>query len=401
LTATWSLTKLAGVQRRSKELGLRLLLLLGSLTVCIGLTEIALRIAGVSYPCFFYTVDRWRGGALMPGARGWYRDEGRAFIEINMDGLRDREHAIDKDGDVFRIAVLGDSYAEALQVPLEQTFWSVLGERLKVCRRFVGRDVEVINFGVAGYGTAQELSTLRHYVWKYEPDLVLLAFTTGNDVRNNSRELEPDQGRLFFDLINGELVPDYSFRERIADPQVLASKLRIINRSRLLQTVMRARQLLAQRRHQQALQDTNPSSPADIGLDDQVYLESEDSRWREAWQLSEAIITQTAAEVRQRGAAFLVVVLSNPAQVHPDPTIEQTLLDRLGVEDLFHAERRLTALGAEQGFPVVTLSPEMRQRARDTGTFFHGFGAHLGEGHWNQAGHQLAGELIAAAICTD
>jgi hypothetical protein len=384
---------------RLQEIGVKLLLLAGGLLVAMVLTEIGLRIGGVSYPNFFYTVDEWRGGALMPGASGWYRDEGEAYIEISSDGLRDREHVLDKASGVYRIAVLGDSYAEALQVPLEQTFWSVLAEQLRLCPRSAGSEIEVINFGVSGYGTAQELSTLRHYVWKYQPDLVLLAFTTGNDIRNNSRQLEPDQGRLFYDLVEGELIPDYSFRERLPDPRTLNAKLRIINRSRLLQTVMRARQLMAERRQQEALLDAESDRPADIGLDDQIYLEPADPAWNDAWQLTEAIISQIAHEVGSRGADFLLVVLSNPIQVHPDPDIEQELLDRLGVEDLFHAERRLTALGEQQGFPVITLAPLIRERARTTGTMFHGFGDQLGQGHWNQAGHQLAGELIAARLC--
>ncbi|HVT18767.1 MAG TPA: hypothetical protein VHQ90_21610 [Thermoanaerobaculia bacterium] len=53
---------------------------------------------------------------------------------------------------------------------------------------------------MAGYGTAQELLTLRHEVWRYAPDLVLLAFYTGNDVRNNERRLEQDPSRPYFIL---------------------------------------------------------------------------------------------------------------------------------------------------------------------------------------------------------
>ena len=73
---------------------------------------------------------------------------------------------------------------------MEDTFWSVMERELGQCALFAGRRVEVINFGVSGYGTVQELMTLRHYVWDYDPDVVVLAFTTGNDVRNNLRALE-------------------------------------------------------------------------------------------------------------------------------------------------------------------------------------------------------------------
>ena len=52
----------------------------------------------------------------------------------------------------------GDSFAEALQVPMEDTFWAILEREIKECTAVAGREPEV-NFGVSGYGTAQELIT--------------------------------------------------------------------------------------------------------------------------------------------------------------------------------------------------------------------------------------------------
>ena len=118
------------------------------------LAEVALRAAGYSFP-EFYATDERRGFALRPGAAGWYRKEGAAYVRVNSDGLRDREHAREKPPDTFRVAVVGDSYAEALQVEQEAAFWAVMERRLQACAaQFAGgRRVEVINFGVSGYGT--------------------------------------------------------------------------------------------------------------------------------------------------------------------------------------------------------------------------------------------------------
>jgi hypothetical protein len=44
--------------------------------------------------------------------------EGNSFVEVNRDGLRDREHSRIKPAETLRIAVLGDSYAEALAIPI-------------------------------------------------------------------------------------------------------------------------------------------------------------------------------------------------------------------------------------------------------------------------------------------
>ena len=110
--------------------------------------------------------------------------DGHFWVEINSDGLRGPEIPLQHPPGTFRIALLGDSFMEAFEVPFEKTVGEVLGRRLSTLR---GTPVEVLNFGVGGYGTAQEELTLRHEVWKYSPDLVLLAVTTGNDISDNYR----------------------------------------------------------------------------------------------------------------------------------------------------------------------------------------------------------------------
>src|SRR6185436_5246070 len=113
--------------------------------------EVALRLGGYSAP-EFYSLDYSRGYALRPETEGWFRREGVAYVRINSDGLRDREHSIAKPQDVVRIALLGDSYAEALSVAEQETFWSVMERKLQECGAFAGKRVEVLNFGVSGYG---------------------------------------------------------------------------------------------------------------------------------------------------------------------------------------------------------------------------------------------------------
>ena len=78
--------------------------------------------------------------------------------------------------------------------------------RLADCPLLKGRRVEALNFGVDGYGTAQELVTLREKVWAYQPDIVVLAVFLGNDVRNNSATLEGNLCRPFYIERDGKLM---------------------------------------------------------------------------------------------------------------------------------------------------------------------------------------------------
>ena len=94
--------------------------------------------------------------------------------------------------------------------------------------------VEVINFGVSGFGTIQEWQMLEHYVGDYAPDLVLLAFLPGNDVRNNSRQLESDHRRPFAELNDGKL--QLRVRPTRVSPMLMkqASTARSLHRRRLM-----------------------------------------------------------------------------------------------------------------------------------------------------------------------
>src|SRR6266487_1384879 len=122
------------IQRRS------LLVIIGLLLGAI-IGEIGLRVAGYSYP-EFYMLDESRGYQLRPGREGWYSKEGESYIRINSDGLRDREHARAKPENTLRIAVIGDSYPEALPVSTEEAFWAVMEKQLQQCGAFPGKNIE-------------------------------------------------------------------------------------------------------------------------------------------------------------------------------------------------------------------------------------------------------------------
>jgi len=411
------------VKRRRRRA--RLLLVVGSVLFSLVVIEIGLRIYGFSYPDF-YVVDEQRGYALKPGAEGWFRKEGEAYIRINSDGLRDREHIKLKPPNTLRIAVLGDSYTEALQVPFENSFCAVLERNLRECSVSPGREVEVINFGVGGYGTAQEFITLREHVWGYSPDIVLLAVTTQNDVTENSAKLRNRVQAPYYVYRDGKLVLDESFKNskgfRLRQSPLNRIATWISDHSRVVQAVSegsRGLRILWQTRRARsnpsaALPQANPSagspqgkSPpgdlvaksAELGIDNLIYLEPNDAAWNEAWQVTEGLILAMRDEVKSKDAKLLVVTLSNGPQVLPDSRARELFMQRFGVKDLFYPDHRIETLGQREGFPVITLAPEFQAYAQQHNVFLHGFGEDVGNGHWNQVGHRVGGELVAQKIC--
>src|SRR3974390_965105 len=194
----------------------RELILAAAVLVTIPLVvEASLGISRRQFQPELYEPNRDRGWILRPGVSGMVAVETRQYVRINSPGFRDEKRAYDKPTNTIRIAVLGNSWTEALQVPLEKTYTAVLQQELTKRACFGERQVEGLNFGVAGYSTAQELLTLQQEVWKYHPDEVLLAFYPARDIANNMRELNnasnPEQSPYFV-VRGGKLVFDDSFR---------------------------------------------------------------------------------------------------------------------------------------------------------------------------------------------
>ena len=127
--------------RMLRRFALNLALLTLSVILALACVEIGLRIAGVAYPSWvdvarFQAPDPYMGIAARAGSQFEWRLENDNFVRISNQGLHDFEHSRQKPPNTFRIAVLGDSYAEALQVPVEKNFSSVMQQQLQACPGF-------------------------------------------------------------------------------------------------------------------------------------------------------------------------------------------------------------------------------------------------------------------------
>lgn len=106
---------------------------------------------------------------LVPGAAGsvW-----GTSVQINSLGLRDREYSPKKPPGVYRILALGDSITfgnyVAAREPYPEQLEGMLG-------RLPGR-FEVLNLGLGGYDTLNEVALLEHKGLALQPDMVVVGF---------------------------------------------------------------------------------------------------------------------------------------------------------------------------------------------------------------------------------
>lgn len=97
------------------------------------------------------------------------------YKDINSFGMRDKEIDLNEIKYLYKIAVIGDSHTYSTNVKnIEDTFPYHLEEHLN--KNMGQRRVKVLNFGVPGYNTAQELEVLQSKALAFQPKLVILQY---------------------------------------------------------------------------------------------------------------------------------------------------------------------------------------------------------------------------------
>lgn len=362
-----------------------------SLVTSLALAELAVRVLGLTDPAF-REPDGTLGWRPVAGAHGRWRREGDADVFITQHGFRGVAVAPGEPAaGTLRVALVGDSYVEARQVALEATIGARLRGELEAC---VGGPVEVLAFGVSGYGTAQEYLLYRERIAAYHPDLVVLAFLSGNDVSDNHPALQGGaSGRPFFSVgPDDTLVLDASFR--------VSEAFRARAEESWLTSIVRSSRLV---RALDALGGHgNGAVRGEVGLSDEVYAPPATDVWRDAWDRTEALLRHYARDVRADGAGFAVVTLSNASQVDPDPEVRERFRRDVHAESLDYPDARIAAAGARDGYRVLALAPALRAYAEVHHTQLHGFAnTAMGTGHWNETGHAQASSQLARWLCAE
>ena len=300
----------------------------------------------------------------------------RIRVVTNSLGFRDRERQPGRTA-ARRVVVLGDSFAAALSVAFDDTF-------PQVCERHLGRlspgSWEVLNFGVAGFGTAQELLAYREYGRRFHPEVVVLCFFSGNDVSDNSSELSSNP-RVYFRLgAKGRLErePEARLRRSTSSWLNLHSRFYLWQKAQThkLEQLVKAKVVV------------NPVN--------RVFAVSDDPKLERAWAITRRLVDQLHDEATQDGARLLAVYVPFSDEVNPDwwqETLAHSPPLRDRPWDLEKPERLFAAHCRERG--IELLSPRaafLAEVARG------GERLYFKHGHLNERGHRLLGETIAEKI---
>jgi len=384
-----------------------LLLVLGGLGVGLVLAEGAARVVE-----HFWCLTQYQGAARrsrtfgwghQPGARGWFQScpggalEWRTYSRFDQGGLRSDRDVPRARSDAVRVLVIGDSFTEGLQVPLDQT-WVHLAERRLNETAPPGVRYELLNAGMSAWGTDNELLWYLHEGRYYRPDVVLLAFNTSNDVFENDRALVstnfgwPD--KPYFALEQNRLV----LRGYPLEPE---PRRRVVVRAAICWLVLRSALMrrLADIDYfkNRLILPGPPGGPTtNVAQPVEGYLRDPPPHWSEAWRITRGLVLRLRSEVEARGSRFVVVVLNGKAEVAPAmwPWLARHGPYKDAPVDLDRPNRLITKFLARRDIPTVATLDAFRERfgARGHPGFF-GFDV-----HYAPPGHALAADVVADGL---
>ncbi len=164
----------------------------GLIFALLGAAEITSRLLGLGdVPEVAEHVSTWQ---TAPDGTKFWTLRGPGY---NRDGMRDREHYIEKPPGTYRIVCLGDSVTLGHGVSASSAYPSIFESYMEQ----IGLPAEVFNVAVSGWSTHQQLIAYEVIVRKYQPDHVFLGFCLNDVAEMNNNLTEPPNPILGF-LIN-------------------------------------------------------------------------------------------------------------------------------------------------------------------------------------------------------
>ena len=297
-------------------------------------------------------------------------------LTTNAAGFRDGPHAAAKAPGAYRVVVLGDSFVFGSGVPQEGTLTRRLAAHL-------GPGFEIVNLGVPGYGTDQELLPLRRWDRALSPDLVLLGFFW-NDVLENASDFIYGLPKPTFTLEGGTLVlhPPAGFSAPSTFARIDAS---LASKSHLWS-------LLENGLFTAGRAAGGPAEERPVSVD--LSLKVPPSSRAGEFALTFALLGAVRDEAASLGVPF--AVFSVPPRFLAEPRVGARLLRVYGLpEDAFDEDgfRLVREASKARGIPFVDLLPGFRNEAASGARLFESTGI-----RWTEAGQDLAARLLAPAV---
>jgi lysophospholipase L1-like esterase len=303
-------------------------------------------------------------------------------LQYGPKALRGKDVPYAKPAGVSRIEILGDSMVDGFSVSLEDRVSEVLEKRL-------GAGTEVVNLGVSGYSTDQEMLMLETEGWKYHPDLVVL-FLYYNDIWMNGQHL---LARATFKPVfnldpSGNLAlkyvpvpkPSPALEDRFAVYKVIRDAVKSSSSLYKVATLGHGWPV-----------SEYPMPAGAGGTADQfrVYQKEDKPELKRVWGITQALLKRMNRETQEHGGKFLLFYAPSRVELSEEEWNSSKIPATYGADVVLQHLRQIC--NAEG---IALLDPTQRFRdARKNGPLSY---AH--DVHWTPAGHRVAADALVEYV---
>ena len=365
----------------------RLLIIAFEPVVLLLVALVVLRI--LDYPPLDSHPDAQLNRLRYPSQTIVYRDEDWSRTSTNSHGLIGPDPRPITDRSVSRIAVLGDSFIEGLQVYDRQRLTFRLQEML-LASDALGRapNVEVWNFGFAGDNTGNEFAR-----WKYQVppklfDYVVLTVNEGDLLENRMEDVPGKFGSfLVRDKVGFSLQRNPSFHA--VSPDMLAIRHRFGRLSRALME-LKSRIDSYQQKVADVVRSCGIAAPSSVGASTDPAVELSEQRSAELAEETVSQLLFARDAIHASGSKVLIVAIPS-ANAMPAGFYAH-------VPTRYRLYRALVSEAHRVGLPILNTYPsiaDMIRRGEDPYGFWDP------GGHLNASGNLVVARTIAQRLVTE
>lgn len=354
-----------------------------SVLLTLGFLEIATRYLN-SYMGHYPQKDPVLHHSLVPKAKlHTSNNEFDVTYQINSYGLRDREYALEKPKDVYRILMLGDSYTFGIGNNIEDTFTKLLEKKLQI--DFPHKKIEVMNGACSSYSPLLEYLFLIYKGLALHPDLVILNYDMSDvqdDYKYGQVAIRDSQGTPI------KVPPvdvQYYYKEIKKGYQ---SKYAFLEKSELYQFIMKRYYQLSGKRDIPYFYEKAQIVAGNIEYDRDLPMRENSGDWKKYFDNSAQNLKLIHTLLHEKNIRFIIATYPYGNLLNEKEWATGRKLR--GFDDKTYSSKLFDYLGdfcREQGIPFLNMKPDF-EASKDFPLFYPY------DGHFTPAGNKVAADSL-------
>jgi hypothetical protein len=321
-------------------------------------------------------------------------------VQQNHYGFRGTAYPYQRS-DKQRIVVLGDSFVWGFGVENQDLFTTIIEQNTDPL-------IEVVNLGISGYGTDQQLLMWNIIGQKFNPDHLFLVILPATDCFENITNVAYNYPKPVFRSdakgqyhLTNTPVPQIPSRawsnSSEATGQPTAHALgRLAARSALTASLLNALSREPALRRQLEEKSILPFYRLGGQSEPMLYYDPPPLLMQQSWHVTRSLLQTLNQQAIQSKITFTVVVAPSISQTYDN------LWDRFTVEKSKPAntqwqrdapQQQITAFCRQQNIQVIDLLPTLGQASQN-----HRYLYFRWNGHWTSAGHRIVAKVLTSVL---